>query len=267
MFYTELVITLEEPTMQHEHSISQSFGPRAEAYLKSSVHSTGPDLDTLRTAAAAIEHPVVLDLGCGAGHASFAIAPFAQKVVAYDLTESMLEVVAGEAQERRLANIQTQQGSVESLPFVAGEFDWVISRYSAHHWKDVNQALKEIRRVLKPGGQVCFMDVAGGPEPLLDTHLQALELLRDPSHVRNYTPAEWLARFHQCRFDAKISRTWRIPIEFSAWITRIGASADRVAAIRSLWESAPAEVRTYFSLKNDLSFELDVLFIEAHRVS
>jgi ubiquinone/menaquinone biosynthesis C-methylase UbiE len=249
--------------MQHDQSVAQSFGPQAEAYLTSAVHSSGADLSLLGDAIRATGRPRVLDLGCGAGHASFAAAPFASEVIAYDLTESMLNVVAAAAAERGFANIRTQRGSVELLPYDDAEFDWVISRYSAHHWRDVRRALREIQRVLKPGGQVCFIDVAGGPEPLLDTHLQTVELLRDPSHVRNYTEEEWLRLFEEHFSQAKIDLRWRLPIEFSSWIARIGTPADRVAALHSFWSGAPAEVRAYYGLQNDLSFELDVLMISA----
>jgi len=249
--------------MQHDQSITQSFGPRAEAYLASSVHSSGADLNLLADIIRAAGRPRVLDLGCGAGHASFAVAPFASEVVAYDLTESMLDIVSAAARERGLSNIRAQLGSVESLPYRAGEFDCVISRYSAHHWRDIRLALREIRRVIKPGGQICFIDVAGGPEPLLDTHLQAVELLRDPSHVRNYTSDEWLNLFEEYFSQPSINRRWRLQLEFSSWIARIGTPADRVAALASLWSAAPAEVRAYYALQEDLSFELDALMVSA----
>jgi SAM-dependent methyltransferase len=175
----------------------------------------------------------------------------------------MLTVVAAEAEKRGLDNLSTVQGSAEQLPFEDASFDWVISRYSAHHWKHLPKAMREVRRVLKRGGQVCFIDVAGGPEPLLDTHIQAVELLRDPSHVRDYTEQEWLAFFEASRLTPTLVSTWRLPIEFSAWITRIGTPADGVAAIRTLWSVAPAEVKEYFSVGEDLSFELDSIMIQA----
>jgi ubiquinone/menaquinone biosynthesis C-methylase UbiE len=249
--------------MQHDRSIAQSFGPRADAYLTSTVHAQGADLERLAQKIAATKGAAVLDVGCGGGHASFAIAPVAREVVAYDLIEAMLGVVKAEADKRGLTNIRTQQGFAEELPFESASFDWVVSRYSAHHWRNVERALDEVRRVLKPGGQVCFIDVAGGPEPLLDTHLQALELLRDPSHVRNYSSGEWLAFFKAASFEAEVAQRWRLPIEFKSWITRIGTSEDRVAAIRSLWAAAPTEVRRYYEVQDDLSFELDVLMIQA----
>ena len=58
-------------------------------------------------------------------------------------------------------------------------------------------------------------------------------------------------------FDARIEQEWRLAIEFSSWVSRIGTSAEGIAAIRTLWSSAPFEVRDYFKLQNDLSFELD----------
>jgi ubiquinone/menaquinone biosynthesis C-methylase UbiE len=247
--------------MRHEQSISRSFGSNAERYLTSPVHSAGADLDFLARSVAALDEPRVLDLGCGAGHASFATAPFAREVIAFDLTTAMLEVTAAEAKERGLSNISTTQGSVEELPFNSRHFDFVVSRYSAHHWNAVPRALQEVKRVLKPGGQVCFIDLTGAPFPLLDTHLQSVELARDPSHVRSYTESEWLSFFQAASIEARIEQRWRLALEFSSWVSRIGTSAEGIAAIRSLWSSAPIEVRDYFKLQDDLSFEVDAAMI------
>jgi len=249
--------------LQHENAVTRSFGPQAQAYLTSQVHGTGRDLELLAEAISETPAAKVLDLGCGAGHASFAAASAAGEVVAYDLTDSMLRVVEQAAADRDLANIRTVRGRVESLPFGNASFDWVISRYSAHHWRNLDLAMAEIARVLKPGGQACLIDVAGGPEPLFDTHLQAVELLRDPSHVRNYTEREWLAFFERHALPAEISLRWRLRIDFSSWITRIGTAAARVAAIRELWSGAPIEVREHYSLADDFSFELDVVMLRA----
>lgn len=98
-------------------------------------------------------------MGCGAGHASFVAAQHVKQVVAYDLSSQMLEVVAKAAKDRGLDNIATRQGYAESLPFEDNVFDVVISRYSAHHWHDVGRALREVNRVLKPGGVLIVMDV------------------------------------------------------------------------------------------------------------
>jgi ubiquinone/menaquinone biosynthesis C-methylase UbiE len=249
--------------MQHEQSISKSFGPNAKMYLTSPVHSIGADLDWLSRAAAGLKRPTVLDIGCGAGHAAFAMAPFSQEVVAFDPTDSMLEVTAAAARERKLHNLSVKQGAAEDLPFDDARFDFIVSRYSAHHWVEVPRALSEVRRVLKPTGKVCFIDLAGAPSPLFDTHLQAVELVRDPSHVRSYTRREWLSLFQTAGFDGHVEQEWRLATDFSSWTSRIGSSSERVAAIKTIWSGAPTEVRDYFNLKEDCSFDAEALMVVA----
>ncbi|WP_153099736.1 class I SAM-dependent methyltransferase [Paraburkholderia hayleyella] len=249
--------------MKHHDQVAEAFGATAAAYLASPVHATGADLRTLAEAIATTPDAVVLDMGCGAGHASFAVAPHAASVVAYDIAPPMLATVAAAARERGCDNIRTQQGAAEQLPFAAASFDWVISRMSAHHWRDVGAALAEVRRVLKPGGRVLFVDIAGHDEPLFDTHLQAVELLRDGSHIRNYRANEWLAFFAAAGMVANVRQRWRLPLEFAAWVARMRTPEPRVVAIRSLWASAPDEVRQYYAVADDGSFELDALLLEA----
>ncbi len=176
---------------RHEQVVQRQFGAQANAYLSSAVHAQGEEFALLRDALAGRPEARVLDLGCGAGHVSFQVAALAGEVVAYDLSAEMLAVVAQSAAERGLGNIATEEGQAESLPFADGEFDFVFSRYSTHHWRDVGLALREVRRVLKPGGVACFVDVAAPGQALLDTYLQTVEVLRDTSHVRDYSPAEW----------------------------------------------------------------------------
>jgi hypothetical protein len=108
-----------------------------------------------------------------------------------------------------------------------------------------------------------FIDVAGNENPLVDTHLQSIELLRDASHVRDYSGLEWIRLFHEAGFRAEILDRWRLPIEFKAWITRIKTPEDRVQAIQVLWSGAPQEVRTYFAVQDDFSFELDAVMMQA----
>lgn len=249
--------------MKHHDQVADAFGATAAAYLTSQVHASGADLQTLAREIASTPDADVLDLGCGAGHASFAIAPHARSVLAYDLAAPMLATVEASARERGLANIRTEQGAAEQLPFADASFDWVVSRFSAHHWHDVRLALAEVRRVLKPGGRVLFIDVAGADHPLLDTHLQAVEVLRDGSHVRNYRADEWVAFFAEAGLQAQVRERWRLPIEFTPWIARMRTPNERAAAIRSLWQSAPDEVREYYGVEADGSFMLDVLMVEA----
>ncbi|WP_343730136.1 methyltransferase domain-containing protein [Duganella sp.] len=250
--------------MQQQAVVAQQFGNTASAYLTSTVHAQGADLAMLRAIAAGLgKRPVVLDLGCGAGHASFAVAPVAQSVTSFDLSPEMLAVVADAAQERGLQNISTQQGNVASLPFADASFCMVVTRFSAHHWLDVPAALREVKRVLKPKGVLVIIDITAPESPLHDTTLQAVELLRDGSHVRDYRPSEWQHMLREAGFESERIKDWKLHMKFDEWTARMRTPAERVTAIRSLFRSAPQETRDYFAVQADDSFTIDSTLFKA----
>lgn len=247
---------------QHD-LVDNQFGPQADAYVASPVHATGADLDRIRALAAASRPVRALDLGTGGGHVAYALAPHAGTVVACDLSPDMIAAVEREAARRSLANVTGRVAPAERLPFSDGEFDLVASRFSAHHWADMACGLRETRRVLKGGGTAVFVDVVAPSVAALDTHLQAVELLRDPSHVRDYRPSEWVATLEGAGFRINEVRTWRLRMEFAAWTARIDTPVASAAAIRSLQTSAAATTATYFAIEPDGSFELDVAWFTA----
>jgi ubiquinone/menaquinone biosynthesis C-methylase UbiE len=246
-----------------EALVTGQFGPQAAAYVASAVHASGADLDQIEALVRARAPGRVLDLGCGGGHVSYRAASHAGEVVAYDLSAEMLAAVRRTAAERSFANIVTREGAAEAIPFPGASFDMVLSRYSAHHWRDFGQGLKEARRVLKPGGLAVFADAVTPGAPLLDTYLQSIELLRDPSHVRNYTRAEWERALAEAGFRPGAATLRRVPLEFTAWVTRMRTPEIHVAAIRSLAQRMSSAVVSHFDIQPDGSFTLDAMTIEA----
>lgn len=95
--------------------------------------------------------PRVLDLGCGTG--LYLVAQrrhFALRSVEWhglDPSEAMLRVAAGKGLDARF-----MLGCAENLPFPAAHFDYVVTRFTFHHFGDKRAALDEIARVLRPGG-------------------------------------------------------------------------------------------------------------------
>ncbi len=141
--------------MDQQELSTRQFGAKAGNYLTSPVHSTGADLDRLSAVAGQLTPVRALDLGCGAGHASFALARGgARRVTAFDPSPDMLTVVAREAVARGCSTLETSVGTAEALPFDDGTFELVVTRYSAHHWADVPRALAECARVMSPGGRL-----------------------------------------------------------------------------------------------------------------
>lgn len=249
--------------MKQSAVAAKQFGETAAAYLTSAVHAQGADLQTVKEMVGSMKSAAVLDLGCGGGHVSFAVAPFAASVVACDLSAQMLGVVAAAAAERGLGNVTTRQAQAEALPFADATFDLVVTRFSAHHWFDVPAGLREARRVLRPNGVLVVIDVVAPEHPLHDTTMQAVELLRDASHVRDYRVSEWNAMLAAAGFAAEHARSWKLKMVFDDWIARMRTPAERVSAIRSLFDSAPEETRTYFAVETDYSFSIDAALFHA----
>lgn len=99
-------------TQSHHDHVEKQFSSQACEYLTSTVHASGRDLQRLAVRLADYPGASVLDMGCGAGHASFVAAQNVSTVVAYDLSAHMLDVVAQAAEVRQLKNITTRQVSI-----------------------------------------------------------------------------------------------------------------------------------------------------------
>jgi len=242
----------------HEQTVQSQFDPRAQAYLTSAVHSAGPDLAHAKTlvSGAVPSNAAALDIGCGGGHLSFTLAPHVARMVALDPSPGMLAAVSKAAAARGLRSVEVRQANAESLPFADGSFDLVSTRYSAHHWTRLPDAVREFARVLAPGGHALVIDTLGHEDPLVDTFMQSIELLRDPSHVRNRTVAEWRSLLQAGGFAELEDGGWPTRLEFASWVERMHTPADRVAVIRSLQEGAPREVREALEIGPDGSFTI-----------
>jgi SAM-dependent methyltransferase len=244
--------------MSQQNFAAEQYAPRARDYVTSVVHSAGADLDQIEAELRGQNAGKVLDLGCGGGHVSYRAAPLVREVVACDVTQSMLDAVAATAAERGLTNISVQLAAAEKLPFKDREFDVVLSRFTTHHWQNMEAGLREARRVLKRAGRAMFVDTVAPADRTLDTHLQAIELLRDVSHVRNYSVAEWVSALSRSGFALEGVTTRRLlRMEFPVWTARTRTPAAHVQAIRSLQVTAPAIVKEHFAIGEDGSFDLE----------
>jgi ubiquinone/menaquinone biosynthesis C-methylase UbiE len=245
-------------------AVVRQFEATAAAYRTSAVHARGADLARLARLVAERQPQELLDLGCGAGHAAVAAAPFAGSVTAVDLSPAMLQQTAELAAERGLSNVALQQADVAALPFADKTFDVVISRFSAHHWPDLPAALSEAARVLKPGGCAFIIDVVGHRLPRHDTFLQTVEYLRDPSHVRDYTPAEWQRAAAAAGLQSLLLDEWPLELDFAAWVTRMRTPAPLVAVLRGLLDEADADLRAVFAV-NERAFSIPTALFELQR--
>ncbi|HEY2385400.1 MAG TPA: class I SAM-dependent methyltransferase [Candidatus Binatia bacterium] len=232
----------EHETATYER-VQAAFGPNAAKYTTSPGHADAEALARLvaRLAPRPTDH--VLDIGTGAGHTALAFAPLVARVVAYDLTHAMLEEVRRNAEGRGLTNVTVYQGAAESLPFANASFDLVTCRLTTHHFAALARAVGEMARVLRPGGRLLVADTTVPEDDELDGAINAIELLRDPSHVRNWRPSEWKRmvadaglRVVECDLGYYDEGSG---MDFDAWTSRIGTPPAAVAELRRRFVDAP----------------------------
>lgn len=244
-------------------TVERQFSQVAGNYRTSAVHAAGEDLVQMTAAAGLTGSEQVLDAGSGAGHTALAFAPRVAKVVSVDLSEAMLSQGRWLAAERGLTNLDFRQADVEQLPFAGSMFDVITTRYSAHHWPHPLHALAEFRRVLRPGGRLLISDIVSFDDFTTDTHVQSIELLRDPSHVRDHTVQAWLSMLAAEGWHAEAVFTWSLRLDFADWVQRMATPPASVEMIRRLLDGAPAEVRAALHVEPDHSFALPGALLKA----
>ncbi len=215
-------------------------------------------LNAMLTAAQPKPMDMVLDVATGTGFTALAFAPLAYSVVGMDVSTGMLEQAQKYAAERGITNAAFQEGAAEALPFGEQSFDLVTCRIAPHHFLDVQQFLRETARVLKPGGRFVLADTTVPDDaPDAAQWQNAVEAVRDPSHVRNYTPSEWRRMAEAAGLTVTECRTdgGGITIPLSDWLTRAGCTPEQSAEVRQIFADAPDSARAAFQIVTDTDDE------------
>jgi ubiquinone/menaquinone biosynthesis C-methylase UbiE len=236
-------------TDAHTRRVQEQFGGSAAAYVASPLHAAGEDLDHLQAWGAARRGARVLDVATGGGHTALAFAGIARRVVAFDLTEPMLGAARANVQGRGAANVEFVAGDAGTLPFRDGSFDVVTCRTAAHHFPDVAGAVRQIHRVLRPGGSLLLQDILGHDDAQANAFILEVERRRDPSHVRSYRMAEWKAFLRATGLTVMEEYlVWKIR-EWAEWTSRMRMTAEARRELEAFVRRAPEPCRAAFDFK------------------
>ena len=248
-----------------QRTVDEQFGPSAAEYAAFEYHANGPDLQAMLAAGRVVGHEYVLDLGCGPGHAALLFAEHCSEVVGLDPTEAMLAQARRLADERGLGNVRFELGSSEDLPFESRSFDLVISRQSAHHWVNLGAALMGVGRVLKRYGRFVLIDTVAPSDPEKDRFLNQIELLRDPTHVRDYTVEEWIGMAAEVDLEIEALEHWSIPLDFDLWVRRARTGEHEIEALRECFAAASSAIREHFGVSPSCGWEVPVALFAGSR--
>jgi SAM-dependent methyltransferase len=196
-----------------------AWSERAQAYVESDAHRQGDDLDQLVAWAQGAK--TALDMATGGGH------------VARRLREAGIEVVTCDPAPGMRPDVISH---AESLPFADGAFDVVACRTAAHHFTDVRAAVRELARVSRD--RVLIVDTLH-----MGDAVEEAEALRDPSHVRNYTDAEWRGFVDEAGLVIDEVRFVAHSFDFAAWLERTGCEGDAAARVEELFGDRVADGR------------------------
>jgi ubiquinone/menaquinone biosynthesis C-methylase UbiE len=174
--------------MDHNDRILDQFTRQAVPFAEAQNIRNQEALNRIVELAEATAEDTTLDVACGPGLLACAFARVVRHAVGIDLTPAMLDQARKTQAQQGLSNVTWQQGDVTALPFPDARFSIVSSRFAFHHLLEPLAALKEMKRVCKPGGRIVVADMA--PVAERADALNAEERLRDPSHVRAMPPEE-----------------------------------------------------------------------------
>jgi len=242
--------------------VQEQFGKTAASYLTSTVHAKGASLERLVELTAPQKNWRALDVATGGGHVAYTFAPHVERMWATDITQEMLDMVRGEAQKRGLANVRTAYAKAEALPFEDASFDLVTCRIAPHHFDSIPDFLKDVHRVLKPGGLLAIVDNVV-PAGAVGDYVNAFERFRDPSHLRAWTMEEWREALRQAGLKVTHEEQIYKQMEFKSWAAR--HDTDMQNFLRAMLSQMTPEVKAVMEPKGsgaDLTFRLcEGLFI------
>jgi len=185
----------------------------------------------------------LLDVACGPGVVTAALAPHASSVVAFDATTQMLEKAKARCAKAGLTNVAFRSGNAENLPFEDAEFDGAVTRLAIHHFANPQRALDEMFRVLRPGGAAAIVDAVSSEDSEESNLHNAIERLRDPSHVRMLPASELDASVSRAGFRDIEHATWDMDRELEEWLAIVDDPA-RVEPIRTVVRALAESGRT-----------------------
>jgi len=185
---------------------------------------------------------IVLDVACGAAHASEVAAPHVRQVIGVDLTTALLAIGADRLRAAGITNVLLQEGHAAALPFVDASFDLVFCRTALHHFPHPEQCVAEMARVCRPGGRVVVSDMIAPSAQVRDA-FDDLHRRIDPSHAHALLESEIAELLGRTVGPLTYGETGSMQLPIEVMLTD---ASDRDAALTALRRDLDGEDPTGF---------------------
>jgi ubiquinone/menaquinone biosynthesis C-methylase UbiE/catechol 2,3-dioxygenase-like lactoylglutathione lyase family enzyme len=254
-----------------KEAVKTQFSRSAEGYVTSEIHAKGKDLRKLVEIAKPTPEDYVLDVATGGGHVANALAPFVKKVVAFDLTQEILNVAGRFIKDNGHLNVDFVQGDAENMGFAGESFDIITCRIAPHHFPHVTSFIQEVSRALKPGGQFLLIDNVVPEEDEMDQFYNEVEKRRDYSHYRAWKKSEWLNMLEDQGFE--IDEWYRFPktFLFENWTDRMHLSNEEKQNLSMFMVNTPHKMKEKFRIESKdgyvYSFQGESILLKATKLS
>jgi len=241
--------------------VQERFARQAKAFARSPLQRDPERLRRLLVFAAPRRGEIALDVGCGPGIVTAALAAEGVAAIGVDLTEAMLR------EARRGAGLYVR-GDVSGLPFGSGVFDLVVCRNTFHHLSDPARVLGEMARVARPGGRLVVEDMRAPDDAAQRAYHETIERLRDPAHARTLTGGELRSMVERAGLTTIREEPVTFVIDFEEWIDRAYPAAASRRRARTMMEACLEEDRAGLRVWREgrrLKFERTSLLMGAVR--
>jgi SAM-dependent methyltransferase len=213
-----------------------------------------------------------LDVACGAGGMTLAIAPYVRAAIGLDPAPEMQHALRLAARRGERGNVAAVLGDAHALPFADRALDLVTVRMAPHHFHDAAAAVREMARVLRRGGRLGIADGTVPEDPELDAFINRLDTLHDPTTVRNYSAREWRAFYEGAglRVDSVEEEAFDLAEGrlLSEWVGRSGGASPVFEECRRLLLEASPAIRRALRVQTeggDVRFDLPKIVIVGTR--
>lgn len=238
------------PNEQTE-AVQSFFERHAQAYAESHTHKYGKDLQRLLELIPFQPEHRVLDVATGPGHVAFTLAPHVREVVGLDVTAKMSEPFEKAAHDRKISNASFTRGDVHHLPYEDHAFHHVTCRRAAHHFHDVEQAVREMARVLKPGGFLALIDMTTPDDKAVNALVNALEIARDSSHRHALSPAEWQTVFQAQGCEVKHCEVYEEAFVWERWLDPVAPDGEEAAEVERVLKQANPNIAKQVAIEKE----------------